>query len=677
VSDAARPATIPPWVRAGAAVNLSLGILFVAIFLFFTVRAQFQVPYMDDWEWLNSLQDPSPFSHSLWRLHNEHVIVVPRLLVWLDFRLWGWPGFASLTAALLSHIAIAAILTGIVWEKYDGTIARLIGGTVLILVFLTYDLQGVVFPAAGNFPLVAGFAMLSIWLLARVPAAAPSTRRLRIVLSGASCLLAMVSVTNGLLLPLVLAMVSALSQLSRRTTAAFLLLGIGGLSARYVLGGTPAAALVNSTMSAAMFALAFLGGAVASVSAPLGIGLGAILAATGVHQLWKIVRRRAGEPGDLTLAGILAFVLLSAAMAGTGRAQFGMNNAAQSRYTVLTSMYWAALLVLVAGEGLSARRRHVLAVVLPVAAVIALPLQVLVGLVWQAKADHLRTASLALASGVEDEAWIWRLHVLGMPIVRPVLGMLAARQVAFLQLPGRADVPPSATASPPRCEANLALFDPNLAGEPSTGLRLLGRVRQDGDVLIVSDRDSTIRGVARKAPVLSYGRAFADDFVRAVLARLRTPGRDRDSWVGFASRGAGPPYEAELLDSQRRSICRAAVDCCSAPPPVAYAPVMVGAVPVEGVLDEATCTYVSGWVWDQRRPVDPATVRITSSSGATWTVAAGNLRPDLVGKGNRRHGFHVEAPAFQLPPGSWRVDAFAVDGSTPLIGNSKTVVCGP
>jgi hypothetical protein len=652
-------------------------LLFLASFLFFTFRAQFQVPYMDDWEWLNSLQDPSPFAHSLWQLHNEHIIVVPRLLVWLDFRLWGWPGFASLTAALLSHIVIAAILIAIAVEKYDRTLARLLAGTILALVFLTYELQGVVFPAAGNFPLVAGFAMCAIWLLATAPVAVASERRVRTVFSGVSCLLAMLCMTNGLMLPFVLAVLSSLSHRSRRTTAAFLLLGIAGISVRFVIGGTPATAAVNSPLAAGLFALAFLGGAVAAVSAPLAIGLGAMLAAIGIQQLWEIVRRRSRAPADCALAGILMFVILSAVMAGTTRAQFGLNNAAQSRYTVLTSMYWGSLLVLIAGHGMSSRLRTVLPVVLPAAAVLALPLQVLVGLVWQAKADHLRTAALTLATGVEDEAWIWRLHVLGMPVIRPVLGMLAARQVAFLQFPGHAGVTPHVEASSPRCEASLVLVDPKLAGESSSGLRLLGSVRNDGDVLIVRDRDSGIQGVARKAPVLSYGRAFADDFVRAVLTRLRTRDLDHDSWVGFAKTGAGPPYEAELLDRERRSICRTAVDCCSAPPPVAYASMMVGALPIEGVLDEATCSSVSGWVWDQRRVADPVTVRISSSSGATWTVAAGDLRPDLVGKGNQRHGFRLQAPAFQLPPGSWRIDAVAVEGSTPLVGNPKTVVCGP
>jgi hypothetical protein len=670
--------SLPPrWVRLGSAINLALGGVFVGVFLFFAVRAHFQVPYMDDWAWLNSLRDPSPFTHGLWQLHNEHVIVVPRLLVWLDYYLWGWPGFASLTASLLSHIVIGAVLLWVAFEKYDVVTARLLGGSILVLVFLTYELQGVVFPAAGNLPLAAGFATLAIWLLAKAPVASRATRRLRIVLSGASCIMAMLCVTNGLIVPFVLASVSFLSGLSRRSTAAFLLLGIGALSARYAMGAIPGGAFTNPPMAAGMFALAFLGGAVASVSAPFAIGLGALLAAIGARQLWHIIRRRARAPGDCTLGGILVFVLLSAAMAGVGRAQFGVNNAAQSRYVLLPSMYLASLLLLVAGSGVSSRLGRILAVALPTGAVLALPLQLLVGLVWQAKADHLRTASLALAAGVQDEPWIWRIHVSGMPAIEPALGMLAARQVAFLQLPGRGTVTRTVEASAPRCEANLALVDPNLAGEFSSGLRLIGRLRTQGDLLVVTDRDSTIRGLARRAPVPSYGRAFADDFVRAVVAGLRTPDRDSDSWLGFTSRGAGPPYQAELIDGHQRLICRAPVDCCSAPPPVEYAAVIVGARPIEGALDVATCSSVSGWAWDQRRPSEPVMVRITSSSGASWTVAAGNLRPDLLARGNGRHGFDLAGPTFRLPPGSWRIDAVAVEGSTPLVGNPKAVVCGP
>ena len=106
------------------------------------------------------------WTKGLWSPHNEHVIVIPRLLVWLDFWIWGWPGYATLIAAILSHAAMAAILISTCRGRPRDE-ARLLTGAVLMLMFLTYELQGVVFPSSVNFPLVAVFATLAIASLAR------------------------------------------------------------------------------------------------------------------------------------------------------------------------------------------------------------------------------------------------------------------------------------------------------------------------------------------------------------------------------------------------------------------------------------------------------------------------------------------------------------------------------
>ena len=90
-----------------AATSLWAGWIFVALFAYYSVRAKFSIPYVDDWSWLASLQD-HPWTTGLWSPHNEHVIVIPRLLVWLDFWIWGWPGYVTLAAGVLSHAVMAA-----------------------------------------------------------------------------------------------------------------------------------------------------------------------------------------------------------------------------------------------------------------------------------------------------------------------------------------------------------------------------------------------------------------------------------------------------------------------------------------------------------------------------------------------------------------------------------------
>lgn len=104
----------------------------------------------------------------------------------------------------------------------------------------------------------------------------------------------------------------------------------------------------------------------------------------------------------------------------------------------------------------------------------------------------------------------------------------------------------------------MEAIDPNLGNEPSTGLRIAASLYEGGDLLIITDAQAKVRGLARVAPVAAYGRATPDDIVRGVAQTLlhtdRSAGR---SWIGFAARGDGPPYRAELRNHRGNLICHA------------------------------------------------------------------------------------------------------------------------
>lgn len=117
-------------IRGLALANLIAGCLFAVVFVAFAFRARFTVPYIDDWQWLASMLE-RPFAGGLWRFRNEHLIVVPRLLEWLDFQVWRWPGYATLLAGILSHVAIAVVLVRACFQERTGDEARLFSGSVL------------------------------------------------------------------------------------------------------------------------------------------------------------------------------------------------------------------------------------------------------------------------------------------------------------------------------------------------------------------------------------------------------------------------------------------------------------------------------------------------------------------------------------------------------------------
>lgn len=660
------------WIGRAARFNLVLGVAFAAIFIFFAFRAQFTVPYADDWPWLASLQDPK----ALWEPYNEHIIVIPRLLVWADFLIWGWPGYATLVAALLSHAVIAGALIFACFERRRDE-ALLLSGSVLVLMFLTYELQGAVFATTILFPLVAALSTLAIACVAKCAENASRQSISRwTYLAAVMSVMAMLCLTNGLVVPFILTGLSLLLRLPRRATMTLLTIGVAGVTVRYALGNVPATVLSASEGAIVRFGLAMLAGPIASLSPQLAVLVGGGFSAFAVWALWQFSRAPVRTFAGTLLIGNICFVMASAAMASLGRAQFDLSVAAESRYTELAAIGWASLLLIALPPGSITRPiGRFAAVALPLVALAALPVQVFVGRVWAAKADHLDVASLVLAVGANDEDWIWRIYPLGIANIEPVLRQLRARDVAFLRFPERGQHVRNVTSSAIPCTGSLEAIRLSDSG---SGIQLQGHIRERGEKLRIVDSESRVRGLAKPAPLVQHARATANDFVWAELDVLAGRLKTNESWLGFATWGAGPPFSAELLDAAGQSVCQAPVTCCGEPrlPSSRRELVVRGGLP-EGWLDTANCATIAGWAWDEARPNELLDVRIATSDGESVTVAASGFRQDLLdqGKGNGRHAFTVGASRLKLGSGTWQVSASIATTGVPLIGSPKTVVC--
>jgi len=659
-----------PWLDRAAAVTLALGWAFVLVFIYYSFRAKFSIPYVDDWSWLVSLQDHA-WTTGLWSPHNEHVIVIPRLLVWLDFWIWGWPGYATLIAAILSHAAMAAILISTCRDRTRKE-ARLLSGAVLVLMFLTYELQGVVFPSSVNFPLVAVFATLSIASLARCADARsqPATTRW-VLISAALSVMAMLCLTNGLFVPFVLVGLSIAIGLPRSTTAALLGLAVLGPIVRFALGGMPGTVLTASSGAVARFAMAMLAGPLASLSPQLSVVVGVLYVGGAFWGAYRLFQSPVKSSSRALLVGNIWFVLMSAGMAAMGRAQFDLSVGAESRYTELAALGWASLLLLVP-KGTIRKPVGVFAgALLPACALLGLPLQVFIGQVWAAKADHLDVASLVLTVGLRDPNWIWRIHPGGESYIDPVLPQLRARGIGFVDFPERGvQLPPGSS-----CTGTMHAIE---TPTPQGGVKVHGHVQEAGTTLRIVDGESRVAGLGKPAPIVQLPRATANDLVWAELdiwrGRLDTTG----DWLGFAAWGSGPPYRAELMDGEGRVVCQLPIDCCTpAPrPPVRGEIVVRGSMP-EGFLDSADCSTITGWAWDPIRQMEALDVAISVSNGDRTMVKASEFRPDLEMRllGDGRHGFVVGAPVLPIAPGTWRVDATIAATGVPLHGSPKTITC--
>ena len=98
---------------------------------------------------------------------------------------------------------------------------------------------------------------------------------------------------------------------------------------------------------------------------------------------------------------------------------------------------------------------------------------------------------------------------------------------------------------------------------------------------------------------------------------------------------------------------------------------------LNGYVDCATETVVSGWAWDSRKPNDPVVVEISRNEEPIATITADRFRQDLLEAqfGNGCHAFEIELPPDALRSDS-RVFSARISGSEFEL-NRSPFRCGP
>ena len=529
------------------------------------------MPYRDDWDWLRSLLT-TPFTlRTLFEPHNEHLIPLPRLLFALQYRLEGMGGVFLFCVAMATY----AVMGWAFWRQIrlrwprDRQMRRFAFGLVAACLFFTYQLQSVVFVAAILFPLVEMFAVVAI----AAAVAATSDRDDRAgrrqlqwwMLAAAATIGAALTTTNGLVVPAILAFLSWTDARRNRAWIAWFTLQAIFIYGYAVLvlarSNQPALAAdrwsLESLTSMLAFFLTFFSSGIVYGGSVVGAVIGGVFVAAGCYAVWTVARDAGRSPQiERFAAALLMFSAATAAMAALGRSEFGVTQAAQSRYATFTLVYWAALIVwgLSRSERLAqwrGRRRLFTMSAAVACTALGLVVQVIVGVIWIAKTDNLSFASLALAAGVDDDEWIATLHP-EMHHVYETRTLLVADGRWRLADERIGAVIPGPTA--PVCRGSVRLMEVR----PGPGWRL------EGDA-----RGTRQHGRRDRRPVADFGicpgtadgrhaEPDADGYSRSGVAAVAFRGPSRTS-VGRVRPGRGwaaVPHARDGRRWQRSLLCR-------------------------------------------------------------------------------------------------------------------------
>ena len=544
-----------------ARTEFAIGVIVFGLFCLFSVAARFTVPYRDDWDWLNAMLAAPVSWQWLFAPHNEHVIPLARLMHLLQYRVEGGQGVTLFLTAVLSQVGIVAVYWREIGLAWTGDWRRFLTGLVTTILFSTFQLQSIVFPAAIIFPLVLLFGLLATVAILNAHDD-PAWSGAWTMAAMLATIGAIVSTTNGFSVPIVVGLV-ALRQQTRPWLGVCCMVVAILCAVGYVVhvgvpwhaGPLPAGQPSGPSRlwALAAYFLTFYASALAYASIPAAIVVGTVLFMIAVFAVTcTLLEGRAAPRIEWFATSVMLFTFASDAMAAAGRAQFGAIQAAQSRYGTFAFAFHAALVLWiwsrVQRQGhLSALRSAAVPIV--VVSLALIPANAFVGLVWKAKADNITAAGLAVSVGVVDEEWVATLH----PLTNVVYE--ASRRLGAVQDPVASDEKIGHAVEQPSslvCASGALEMTTIPSG---LGWRVRGSLVPGATAGLVVDDSGTIVGRLHGAPLITRPNATEPEVVSLVVDAYRH-GKRASGFFGFARRGSGPPYVVYPTDAGQRPMCR-------------------------------------------------------------------------------------------------------------------------
>ena len=346
----------PSWRRYSAAYA---GIMLL-LALIGGVRGYTAIPWWDMWDgvigFMAALNQGD--NNVWWVQHNEHRIVLSRLLFWLDERLFGGQYIFLIAVNYLLVLATAALfwrmLKDLCWPAPLSPTERAFAWLLTAWLFLWTQSDNLTSPFQSQFILAQLLPLAALYALA------VSVQRGRVwfMLACVLGVLALGAMANGVLaLPLLALYALWLRQSAWRVAVLALLALLCSWLYFHDFAApsehsSPLQTLLAHPLDALHYVCLYLGSpfhylvfkgylgrALASI-------MGAVLLGLTLRFTWQAWRSRAPAAVPLALLFFLAYVCASAVGTAGGRLLFGDQTALSQRYTTPVLMAWAAMCLL-------------------------------------------------------------------------------------------------------------------------------------------------------------------------------------------------------------------------------------------------------------------------------------------------------------------------------------------
>jgi hypothetical protein len=351
------------YARSAAVCAIALlSLVNVTLTIIGMVKGHSAVPYWDMWNgYLGFFAAISEGDWTAWWVqHNEHRILLARLLFWLDLTLFRGLGIFLLCMNFvllgLIYVTFFAYLRNQAFAKADRPASLVMAALLLSWTFSWSQHENLVWAFQSQFLLAQLFPLIALFFQSR-SVAKRQNGTFDFFLAVLFGMLSVGTMANGILILPLMVIYSVLTR-SGVKRHALLVMSCTFTLWVYFIGYSSSSnslfqALLDYPLDVIQYVLLYLGGAVfylspASIALEFALASGALLiivaAVLGVLEL----SNKVSNPTRLALLMFLLYVGGTAVATASGRVSLGVEQALSSRYMTPALAAWAALGVLLA-----------------------------------------------------------------------------------------------------------------------------------------------------------------------------------------------------------------------------------------------------------------------------------------------------------------------------------------
>lgn len=344
-----------------------LGVLFVAFAVIGAIHHYSAVPYWDMWDsYINFYMHVKEGHYSeFWALHNEHRIVISKLLFWIDLRYFhGLSWFLiGVNFVLMSLLAIVFYKNAqlLFKQEWSRPMALTTAGLLMMVCFSWLQKDNITWAFQSQFFLAFLLPMLAfqnVVLSACTTNKGNRSNRYFIIATLMGIMSIGTLACGVLVLPLLTIMALVLRQ-SQKKIIMLLCISMVGMGLylydykKPVAHGSLVQILHDSPVVFVEFFFGYFGSPlyyIANVSHIIPVIIGLFFISIWLYSIYNFIKNKKAQAHNLVFLFFILYVVLVSFLTASGRANFGLEAAFASRYTTPVLLAWISLFVLLAHQ---------------------------------------------------------------------------------------------------------------------------------------------------------------------------------------------------------------------------------------------------------------------------------------------------------------------------------------